>query len=124
MKHLIILSVSGALGTLMRYGIITWIGTGTKGFPWATLSVNVIGSALMGVCYVLIIEKGVMPEAFRPYIMTAFLGALTTFSAFSLEMFQFIEGGQFLHAMIYTLASVLSCVLVLAASVWLVRHAV
>jgi CrcB protein len=90
---------------------------GTKNFPWGTLTVNVVGSFIMGVVFVLITEKGLINPAFKPYVMTAFLGAFTTFSTFSLDTFQLIESGQISSAMLYILGSVVLCVLVLVVGI-------
>lgn len=115
MTHLLIIALSGGLGTLLRYGALTWVGT--KNFPWGTLTVNVVGSFIMGVVFVLITEKGLINPAFKPYVMTAFLGAFTTFSTFSLDTFQLIESGQISSALLYILGSVVLCVLVLVVGI-------
>lgn len=116
MIHLIIVAFSGALGTLARYGALKWVGT--HNFPWGTFTVNVVGSFVMGVIFVLIAEKGIVNPAIRPYVMTAFLGAFTTFSTFSLDTFQLIESGQLLSALLYILGSVVLCVLVLSVGIF------
>lgn len=115
MKHLIILAMSGALGTVLRYQVLLWVGE--RSFPWGVFWVNVIGSFLMGFFYVLFAEKALLDPALKPYVMTAFLGAFTTFSAFSLDVFRLIETGEFVSALAYVLASVFVCVAALAIAV-------
>ena len=115
MTHLLIVALSGAFGSLLRYSALKWVGS--YNFPWGTLSVNVIGSFIMGLMFVLIAEKGLINPALKPYIMTGFLGAFTTFSAFSLDAFQLIESGQIVSALLYIVGSVVLCVLVLTVGI-------
>ena len=120
-KHLVLLAGCGALGTLLRYYAISLFTA--RDFPWPTLSVNVLGSILMGLAYVLIVDKGLVSEALKPYVMTAFLGAFTTFSAFSLEIFVMLEKGEWFVIASYVLSSVLLCIGLLALTVYLARLA-
>ncbi len=97
----------GALGALSRYGLGVWFATAFPGrFNLATLGINISGSLLMGVAYVLIIEKMQLPPLFRQLIMVGFLGAFTTFSTFSLEALALMHGGHMLSAFFYLCASV------------------
>ncbi len=77
--------LGGALGALARYGVTT-LSTKTYGsiFPVGTLYVNMIGCFLIGVVFGLGELRGISPQ-FRLFFMTGFLGALTTFSTYSLE---------------------------------------
>lgn len=122
MKHLLILAAFGALGTVLRYQVVTWIGE--REFPWATFTVNIIGSALMGLMYVLIQEKALLDASLKPYLTTALLGAFTTFSTFSLDTFRLLESGAVLVALSYVLASVVLCFIALSATIYLTRSLV
>ncbi len=77
-------ALGGALGATSRYltglATIRLIGAG---FPWGTLTVNVVGSFLMGVIVVVLAQTG--GNRYAPLLMTGFLGGFTTFSAFSLD---------------------------------------
>lgn len=115
MKHLVILALCGGLGTLLRYFIIA--GLGAREGHWAILTVNVIGSCLMGVAYVLILEKWSLSPEMRTYVMTGFLGGLTTFSAFSLDVFELLERGSIVEALAYVAASVLCCIVMLGVGI-------
>lgn len=119
MNHLIVIAIAGAVGAMSRYGLVNLIGG--KTFPWGTLTVNVLGSCLMGMFYVLIIEKNVLPASMRPLFMTGFLGAFTTFSAFSLESWELFDRGEPIQAMFYIGASVLFCIVALIVGVSLTR---
>ncbi len=119
MKHILLIAVAGAFGALARYGLVNLIGG--RLFPWGTLAVNILGSCLMGVLYVLIMEKSVLPPAMKPLLMTGFLGAFTTFSAFSLEAWELLDRGEPVQAMIYIGSSVLFCILALGFGVFVAR---
>lgn len=89
------------------------------GFPWATLTVNVVGSFLMGMLVVVLAQKGGMKAA--PFLMTGILGGFTTFSAFSLDAFTLYERGQTGLALGYVLASVLLSLAAIVAGVLITR---
>lgn len=105
MKVMISIAVAGAIGALLRYGVVSIVGL--RYFPFGTLAVNVIGSALMGVAYIVIVEKMLTHPDVRHLVMTGALGAFTTFSAFSLEVWSFIDKGAVGLAVLYILVSVL-----------------
>ncbi|GAB3107195.1 fluoride efflux transporter CrcB [Pseudomaricurvus hydrocarbonicus] len=86
-------------------------------FPLGTLTVNVLGSLLMGVCYVLIIEKSVLSPEWRNLLMTGFLGAFTTFSTFALDAVTLWQNGHGQLALIYIAISVCACVLAVAVGI-------
>jgi len=121
MKHLILIAIAGAFGAMSRYGLVTLIGG--KSFPWGTMTANILGSCLMGLAYVTIIERGFFPSDMKPFIMTGFLGAFTTFSAFSLEAWQLIDRGDIITGFAYILASVFFCLLALVVGIQIARIA-
>jgi len=69
---------------------VRWFG---DGFPWGTLCVNLVGCFLIGLFFALGSERGILSPSARLFLMTGFLGALTTFSAFALESVNFGRGG-------------------------------
>ncbi len=102
----------GALGALSRF----WVSNAVyhllgKGFPWGTLTVNVLGSFAMGLLFVLFLERLAAAPEWRAAVLVGFLGALTTFSTFSMETFSLLEGGQLARALLNVAASVLLCLL-------------
>ena len=104
------IALGGALGALSRYSLIQWLPPISTGFPWATFVANILGAVLIGISYVLIVEKGIIPLAWRPLVMVGFLGALTTFSTFSLDAYLLWQMGQGINAVVYVMASVLGCI--------------
>ena len=120
--HWLAVAIGGALGAMARYGISGWIFDSTSHkFPYATLSVNVMGSLVMGVLFVLILEKGALPPEMRSLLMIGFLGAFTTFSTFSLDALGLWQNGHLFMALIYILATVILCLIAISSSVWLTR---
>jgi CrcB protein len=105
------LAFGGALGACMRYGVATWV---VRTFPHSlslgTLAVNIVGSFCIGIAFVLLHEKTHLPLSVKPFLVTGFLGAFTTFSTFSLETLNHLLDGQYLHALSYVLLSVVLCV--------------
>lgn len=112
----LLVAAGGALGAMARYGVSVYLPPEPGKFPMATFSANVLGSLLIGVFYVVIVQKGVLPIASRYLIMVGFLGAFTTFSTFSLESIQLLQGGYTGIALAYIVSSlVLSIVAVFFA---------
>tara|TARA_B110000977_G_scaffold35949_1_gene48083 strand:+ start:2308 stop:2685 length:378 start_codon:yes stop_codon:yes gene_type:complete len=103
-------AVGGALGAVSRYsfGLVALALIGNR-FPWATLGVNVVGSFLIGLAAVLIGDRIVDGELWRPLIIVGFLGAFTTFSAFSLDTLLLLQQGNYNTALAYMLGSVALC---------------
>jgi CrcB protein len=119
MKTLLLIGVAGAIGALSRYAVVSAVGM--KYYPYGTLLVNVLGSFLMGLAFIFIVEKAHLDPHFKPLIMIGALGAFTTFSAFSLESWEMIERGDLLSALAYILASVVLCILALGAGIFIAR---
>ncbi|MGB1111152.1 MAG: fluoride efflux transporter FluC, partial [Gammaproteobacteria bacterium] len=80
-----------------------------------TLAVNVLGSFLMGLLFVLFSERIQIPVEARALVLVGFLGAFTTFSTFSMESLQLIEQGEAIKAGLNMLISVATCMV----AVWL-----
>lgn len=111
----------GAVGAALRFQATQIaIRLGHTGYPVATLSVNVLGGLLMGMLAALVL-KGHVTEPYRLFLGVGVLGGFTTFSAFSLELFQMMERGQLLAALGYVLASVLLSLAAVAAGFALTR---
>ncbi|HSO81007.1 fluoride efflux transporter CrcB [Thiocapsa sp.] len=122
MLHLIAIAAGGALGSLARYGmssaVYAWLG---RGFPWGTLAVNLLGSFLMGLLFVVLIERLSWAPEWRGAILIGFLGAFTTFSTFSIETLNLLEEGAMLAAFLNMVVSVWLCVLLCWAGIILGR---
>ena len=104
--NLSMVALGGAIGAACRYlaglGIVHVFGK--TGFPLAIITVNILGSLLMGVFVVLAAQRGL--THLSPLVMTGLFGGFTTFSAFSLETVVLIERGELALAALYVALSV------------------
>lgn len=107
-------AVGGAIGACARYLIGQLVS-----FPMGTLTVNVLGSFLLGIAFVLLAEKGM--ERWMPLIMTGVLGGFTTFSTFSLDVFKLYEADRMGAAGGYILSSLVLSLVALFIAVSLMR---
>lgn len=122
MNELAAVALGGACGAALRY----WLGQRVENwlqqpFPSGTLTVNVIGSLLIGVLFVLALERGQWPAVWRVAIITGLLGGFTTFSAFSLDALLLLQQGRPLTALAYVGVSVAGCLLAAALGMLLAR---
>lgn len=113
-------ALGGAIGASGRYltnmAALRLMG---PGFPWGTLAVNILGSALMGVLVVVLAKFGGL--RFAPLLMTGMLGGFTTFSAFSLDAVTIYERGEFGLAAIYVIGSVILSIFALFGGITISR---
>lgn len=84
-----LVACGGAIGAVLRFGVGAMLKT--PGFPWATLSVNLLGSLVMGLLMGWLMRQPTPHEAMRLFLAVGLLGGFTTFSAFSMDMFTLIE---------------------------------
>lgn len=117
MNQLIAIAFGGALGAVLRFmvstGVYQWLG---RGFPYGTLSVNIIGSFLIGLMTeALLLQRIAISMEFRSAILVGLFGAFTTFSTFSLETLYLIEQGNLLKAALNVCISIFACIF----AVWL-----
>lgn len=107
-----------ALGGVGRYwcGNVVALRYG-EAFPWGTLTVNVLGSLLIGVLAVLALADGrlTLDANMRQFLMLGVLGGFTTFSTFSLQSLNLMQAGEWALASAYILGSLCLCLL----GVWL-----
>ena len=111
MIQLLAIAAGGALGSMMRFLMSTWVYSMLgRGFPYGTLAVNIIGSLVMGLLTVLLVERMSLGPEWRAAILIGLLGGFTTFSSFSIETFNLIEAGAYVKAITNMVVSVLVCV--------------
>ena len=95
----LLFALGGSLGAMGRYALALWLGGNPTGaFPVATFTANVVGSFLMGVAFILIVERGLLPAEWRYFFMVGMLGAFTTFSTFSMDTVLLLQQGAWLKA--------------------------
>lgn len=101
--YFLYVGIFGALGGMCRYAMNLWLGGGD--FPSATLVVNLIGCFLLAFLMQFLAEKSRISLVILNGIGTGFIGAFTTFSAFSVDTIQLIQNGAWVLALSYVLAS-------------------
>lgn len=112
-------ALGGAAGSLARFGLGRLYGWNGQGWPVHTLTANLLGGLAMGLLLVVLSSRGWLD--FSPLLLVGLLGGFTTFSAFSLEIWQMIERGAFLLAAAYAGVSVLASVVAVAMGALLGR---
>ena len=117
----IFVALGGACGASLRFFVYQLIlNLGGKGFPFATLAVNISGSLVMGVLYGLI-EQGVIEvTVYRTLIGVGFLGAFTTFSTFSLDTLLILQQGEYIKAIMNIFLNVGLCILAAGLGMFIV----
>lgn len=91
---LLAIGVGAALGAVLRWVLGIWLNALLPQIPPGTLAANVIGGYLVGVAVVLFLEFAAVPPAWRLFVITGFLGGLTTFSTFSAEVMAQLLAGR------------------------------
>lgn len=116
MHQVLAIAAGGALGAVMRFGVSTGVYRLLgRDFPYGTLAVNVLGSLLAGVLFILMIERYVIAAEWRAALLIGLLGSFTTFSTFSLETLALFEQGDIWRAGLNVVLSVMLCL----AATWL-----
>lgn len=113
----LLIFIGAGLGGVLRY----WVSNGIyfllgRQFPYGTLVANVTGCFLMGLLFVLTLERSVsMASQFRALLLIGLLGGYTTFSSFSIETFSLFESGSWFSALTNIFLSIIMCI----AATWL-----
>ena len=111
MSMIIAIAIGGAAGAVGRHfvniGMASLLG---HGFPWGTLTVNVVGSLIMGLLVHLMAVSWTVSPEIRALLTVGGLGAFTTFSTFSLDAVVLYERGAIVAAAIYVIVSVVAAI--------------
>ena len=123
MKETLLVCMGGALGAALRHWLVVAVHVVLgRGFPYGTLVVNVLGSVIIGVLYVALSERLPQAAALRSFASVGLIGALTTFSTFSLDTVLLLERGAVLQAMLYMVFSVSMCLAATYAALLVTRQ--
>lgn len=120
-------AVGGAVGACARHGASLLWPTAASGFPWSTVTVNVVGCAAMGVLVVLTGDRGPRRAArpphrlLRPFLGTGVLGGFTTFSAYAVETRRLLTAGHLGAGVTYLGVTLLGALLAVWAAARLTR---
>ena len=100
-QQLLAVMAGGVLGASLRF-VASSLATqlGGEGFPWGTLTVNLIGSFVIGFLWAWLAESTINP-VWRTFIFVGVLGSFTTFSSFTLDGLKLLETNQVGLALLY-----------------------
>jgi fluoride exporter len=122
MKTVLFVAAGGALGAAARYGAVVAVGklTGIGHFPWGTVTVNLVGSLVLGLLIGALAHGFSLSAEARALVVVGFLGAFTTFSTFSLDAVTLLERGSWGQTLAYIVGSVVPGMLLFIAGlrVW------
>ena len=104
LKNLLLVGLGGSIGSMARYAASLLIRS--KSFPFATLSVNVIGSFIIGLVFALSIKEAALSNNWKLFLATGICGGFTTFSAFSVENMELLQNGKNGMALTYIMLSI------------------
>ncbi|MCH8499477.1 MAG: fluoride efflux transporter CrcB [Marinobacter sp.] len=129
--HALILSTSlwvalgSGLGSMSRYGLQLWLPASEGALPLATLTVNVLGSFLIGlIAAIQLPSRHLMASVqARQFLMTGFCGGFTTFSVFSLETLRLLEANAWPMAALNIGSTLLLCLAGVAMGYGLAKSA-
>jgi len=112
MVHILYIGVGGFIGAVSRYLLSRYINNLLPSFPFGTLTVNIIGSFVLGfIIYSISAGKNISPEM-RDFITIGMVGGFTTMSAFAYESFRLMELNQL---MLFAMNIALNVILCIAA---------
>lgn len=105
-------AAGGAIGATLRYLVASWLASAAaRGeFPWATLAVNLAGTAILAVLTALALNGRGVSDGWHTFIGPGFCGALTTFSTVAVELVLLVRAGAMNHAVLYGTISFLGSV--------------
>jgi CrcB protein len=120
--QIVAVALGGAVGALLRYAVREFLPSLAEGrVPLATIAANVSGSFLLGFLAIVLLQRTSVPAELRLGVTVGLLGAFTTFSTFSLETVDLVEGGQWPFALLNVTLSVGAALLAVWAGQTLAR---
>lgn len=118
MTAFVAIGLGAALGAWLRWGLGLWLNPLFAMFPQGTLAANLLGGYLVGVAIAYFAQHPGLPPEWRLFVITGFLGGLTTFSTFSAEVFTLISRGQLAWALAAASVHLFGSLALTALGVW------
>jgi len=117
LSKIIAVGLGGFLGAVGRYWISGLAQKLSDRFPLGTLSVNLLGSFVLGLFATLFLEKMIVNQEMRLFLLIGVLGAFTTYSTFSLETLNLMRNGEWIFAVLNIFANVVGTLIAVWAGV-------
>lgn len=121
---LAVIAVGGALGSGARYGVARWLPHGPAHVPWSTVTVNVVGSLLLGALMVFVLDVWPPNRYLRPFLGVGVLGGFTTFSTYMVDTWSLLRLGQAAQAAGYLLGTLAAGLVAMWVGIMAARTAV
>lgn len=124
MQATIMVAIGGALGSVLRFWFAIWLAPISRGMPWSTITVNVLGSFLIALFGTLTLASSryALDEVWRLAFMVGICGGFTTFSSFSLQSFELLRLGMPGRAFLNIAVSIFACLVATAAGYVLAQY--
>jgi len=103
-KNFLLVGLGGGIGSMLRYA--SYLFLSNKNFPFATLTVNIIGSFIIGLVLALSVKDENFLNNWKLFLATGICGGFTTFSALSAENVALLQTGKYFIALVYVAASI------------------
>lgn len=113
--------VGAALGAWLRWALGAGLNAVAPNLPLGTLAANLVGGLLIGVAVELFTQHPVMPPELKLFVITGFLGGLTTFSTFSAESVALLQRGDYAWAGVHAAAHLVGSIAMTLLGIALVR---
>lgn len=119
MARFLWICAAGAVGTGARFLLSTWLSrVAGPVFPWGTLTVNLLGSFLLGAIMEIGLATEILPPTVRLTLATGLLGGFTTYSSFNYETLRYLQSDSWLLASVNVGATVLGCLAAGIFGIW------
>ena len=105
LKNILLVGLGSSIGGMLRY--VATLLIKQNSFPYATLTVNIIGSFCIGLIFAISLKNIETQEQIKLFFATGICGGFTTFSAFSLENMQLLKSSHYSIAFLYIALSIL-----------------
>ena len=107
--------IGAALGAWLRWGLSVWLNARLPQFPLGTLASNLIGGYLVGFAVAYFMLRHDLSPEWRLFVVTGFLGGLTTFSTFSAEVTELLTRGDYTSGLVLAVTHLFGSLLLTAA---------
>ncbi len=113
--------LGAAIGAWLRWGLSLWLNSPTDPVPYGTLAANLLGGYLVGLAVAYFAHHGEFSPALKLFLITGFMGGLTTFSTFSVEVFTLLARAQYAMGLVAIAAHLAGSLTMTGLGVWSFR---